>query len=354
MKTILLLKPIGLTPMNYDVVIIGAGPGGLRCGQILARSGARVLILEKNEIVGKKVCAGGITWKGLIERVPPHLIERSFCSQQLNTRLQNIKIESHHPIIATINRLTLGQYMADGAQNKGADIITGARAVSIDKRSITYRRRNKSCKVSFDYLVGADGSLSKVRQWLGIPAVLFGIGINYMLPLKVEDMVWNFDTRKFGCGYSWIFPHSDVVSAGAYTSLASFSPSQLNSCLVQWLKEKNIIVSHSRPGAEKISCDFRGWKFGNCFLVGDAAGLASPLTGEGIYPAFVSAEAAAHTIIAKDHQPDALIALLAKHRKHSTMHRLACRHNMAAFILSEISALFLRYRLLSFHSFEMA
>ncbi len=340
--------------MNYDVVIIGAGPGGLRCGQILARSGARVLILEKNEVIGKKVCAGGITWKGLIERMPPHLIERSFCSQRVSTRLQNIKIESHHPIIATINRLTLGQYMADGARNEGADIITGARAVAIDRRSITYRCRNKNCKASFDYLVGADGSLSKVRQWLRLPAVLCGIGINYMLPLKGEDMEWNFDTSKFGCGYTWIFPHSATVSAGAYIGTASFSPSQLNGCLVQWLKEKNITVSGSRPRAEKISSDFRGWKFGNCFLVGDAAGLASPLTGEGIYPAFVSAEAAAHTIIDKDHQPTALMALLAKHRKHSTMHRLACRHNMAAFVLSEAAALFLRYRLLSFHSFEMA
>lgn len=341
-------------PLKYDAVIIGAGPGGLHCGQILARNGARVLILEKNGIIGPKVCAGGITWKGLIERIPAELIERSFHSQNVSTRLQQIKIQSTHPIIATINRSRLGQFMAESTLTAGADIITGARAVQIEENNITYRYRKKNRKVSFDYLVGADGSLSTVRETLKLPADFFGIGINYTLPQVVDDMEWHFDTGKFGSGYTWVFPHSESVSVGAYVSMPSFRASQLNGHLVQWLTDKKFILSDIRPKAEKICCDFKGWKFGNRFLVGDAAGLASPLTGEGIYPAFVSAEAAAHSIIDKAYEPAALKNLLIKHKKHSTMHRLACRHNMVAFFLSEISALLLRYRLISFNSFEMA
>lgn len=341
-------------PLKYDAVIIGAGPGGLHCGQILARNGVRVLILEKNDIIGPKVCAGGITWKGLIERVPPELIERSFYSQNVSTRLQQVKLQSAHPIIATINRSRLGQFMAENVLSAGADIITGARAVQIEEKSITYRYKKKNRKVSFDYLVGADGSLSTVRETLKLSADIFGIGINYTLPQVVDDMEWNFDTGKFGSGYTWIFPHSESVSVGAYASMPSFRASRLNRYLVQWLTDKKFILSGLRPEAEKISCDFRGWKFGNRFLVGDAAGLASPLTGEGIYPAFVSAEAAAHSIIDNAHESAALKKLLNKHKKHSTMHRMACRHNMVAFFLSEISALLLRYRLISFDSFEMA
>jgi hypothetical protein len=50
---------------SYDVVIVGAGPGGLSCARALAGSGQRVLVLEKSESLGKKICAGELTAKVL-------------------------------------------------------------------------------------------------------------------------------------------------------------------------------------------------------------------------------------------------------------------------------------------------
>ena len=340
--------------MKYDVVIIGCGPGGLQCGHILASNGVRVLLLEKNDAIGDKVCAGGITWQGLIERVPPELLERSFYRQKIITRLQKITIQSHHPIIATINRYKLGQFMAERVHSSGADVVTGARLFQLEKNSITYRYKQKNQRVFFDYLVGADGTLSKVRQHLKLPTEYYGIGINYTLPFRVEDMEWNFDANRFGSGYTWVFPHSSSVSVGAYATMPCLKASLLNSNLMQWLEEKGLTLPEMRPRAEKVSCDFRGWKFDNFFLVGDAAGLASPLTGEGIYPAFVSAEAAAHSIIDRNHQSATLKNVLQKHHRHATMQRIAGQHTRVAFLLSEISALLLRYRLISTNSFEMA
>jgi flavin-dependent dehydrogenase len=58
---------------TFDVIIVGAGPAGLRCAEILATSELSVLLLEKNEKMGQKVCAGGITRKDLaIIDVPVH------------------------------------------------------------------------------------------------------------------------------------------------------------------------------------------------------------------------------------------------------------------------------------------
>ena len=59
---------------TYSVIIIGAGPGGLACARLLAEQGMDVLVLERKSIVGPKVCGGGITWDGLLGRVPMNLI----------------------------------------------------------------------------------------------------------------------------------------------------------------------------------------------------------------------------------------------------------------------------------------
>jgi geranylgeranyl reductase len=340
--------------MKYDVVIVGAGPGGLHCGGILAENGVRVLILERNKVIGRKVCAGGITWKGLIGRVPPELIERSFFSQNITTRMQNITVRSQNPVVATVNRHKLGSFMAKKALLNGADIITGADVFQIDEDSITYRYEQKKHKVSFDYLVGADGTMSRVRSALGLPLEYFGIGINYTVPEIVENMVWNFDSDAIGSGYTWIFPHGDSVSIGGYAAMTRLRAAELSEYILEWSTEKKIDLRTIRPQAEKISSDFRGWKFGNRFLVGDAAGFASALTGEGIFPAFVSAEAAAYTIIDHNHESQALQMIVNKHRKHLLMHRLANNHTSMAFLLSEMSALLLRYRLIPFSMFEMA
>ena len=45
------------------MVVVGGGPGGLKCAETLGEAGKKVLILEKNEIIGPKVCAGGLTRK---------------------------------------------------------------------------------------------------------------------------------------------------------------------------------------------------------------------------------------------------------------------------------------------------
>ena len=341
--------------LKFDIVIIGAGPAGLQCGKQLAASGAKVLIIERKKVIGKKVCAGGITWSGLIERVPKELIERSFSQQTITTSKQNAKLLSPHPILATINRQKLGSFMADEAINSGVEIIFPAVLRSIGENCVTYQKNKKSVKVFFDYLIGADGSLSKVRSHLGLSNTRIGTGINYSLNCTADKMEWNFNSTQFGSGYSWIFPHKETTSIGVYLNHCQHNISKYNKNLLQWAKNnKGFQLNGIRPEAEQICYDYQGWNFGNVFLVGDAAGLASPLTGEGIFPAFISAEAAAGTIIDKKSVPVALNRLIMKHRKHAFMVHLAARNKTSAFILSELAVFLLRFGIISFEKFEMA
>lgn len=343
--------------MKYDVVVIGGGPGGLHCGRILSENGVKTLILERKTQIGKKVCAGGITWRGLIKTIPETLVERTFKRQIITTRYQNVVVEESMPMIATINRSALGNYMAQLAEDAGADIISGAYADTIEGRRLSYCKNGSRHAVQYDFLVGADGSNSRVRKFLKLSEdnTQKGIGIQYSLcDVARSDMIWNFDTNLFASGYSWIFPHRDHASVGAYVGAPGCTANQLKKGLDCWLGKLHIDVSGCRLEAEQINYHYRDWRFGNTFLVGDAAGLASPLTGEGINPAFVSGDTAARTIIDPTFKPVQLERIVKQHQSHRKMLNTASKSRILSTILSEISAVLLRYRLIRFERFEMA
>ena len=342
--------------MKYDAVIIGAGPGGLRCASLLAGNGVHVLVLERNKKIGRKVCAGGITWGGLINSLPDTLIQKKFSSQKVRTRYQNILVCGSEPLIATVNRSELGLYMAERAADHGAEIILGGRAEVILEDRVRYTVEGRSYEVHYDFLVGADGSSSKVRKFLGIDesAPQCGIGIHYLVSGAGDDMVWNFNADIFGSGYSWVFPHRHSASVGAYLGDSSIPPHQLKKRLDEWLDDQGIELIGARFEADKINIDYRGWSFGPRFLIGDAAGLASPLTGEGINPAIVSAEAVASKIIDDSHVPNGIERIISKHRKHQTLRKTAGRSRLLSLVLSELSGLLLRTRIIGFDKFEMA
>lgn len=342
--------------MKYDAVIVGGGPGGLKCAALLADQGVKVLVLERKSRIGPKVCAGGITTGGLIKALPKSLIQRTFSSQTIRTRYQHLVIDESGPIIGTVNRRELGTYMAAEAAGSGAEIITGARAANVSDDRVIYILGDRSYEARYDFLVGADGSNSKVRKFLGIDSSppICGIGLHYLVGDGGDKMVWNFNANSFGSGYSWIFPHRDTASVGAYLAGGSISPLQLKKNLDRWLVEWGINSGDGRFEADKINIDYRGWAFGSRFLVGDAAGLASPLTGEGINPALVSAEAVAASIIDPSASSDNLQRIIRRHRSHRTIGRIADRSRLLALVLSELSGLLLRFRVIGFDKFEMA
>lgn len=342
--------------MHYQAVIVGAGPGGLTCAKVLAEHGVTCLVIEQKSKIGPKVCAGGITWSGLIQTVPEHLIERSFTSQHIKTRLQKFHIRSRTPIIATVNRETLGRYMAGQALAAGAEILTSTRVSAIDNNSVHIKdkRDDNQKSISCDYLVGADGSSSIVRRHLGLQSVNMGVGIHYQIPGKVEKMEWHLDSRYFKNGYGWIFPHKESLSIGAYIDKNSMSPQLLKKNTIQWAQSKGFDLTSARPRAEFINFDYKGHQFDNVFLLGDAAGLASPLTGEGIYPAIISAESIAKTILDPDHDQTDINRLIDKQRFFLKMVKMTGRSNCLNTIVIELAALSLRLGLTRFQDIEMS
>ncbi len=335
---------------KWHTIIIGAGPGGLACAEILAANSIDVLIIERNHNIGPKVCAGGITGSGLLNDLPKKIIERSFYKQHILTRHQKTVICSNTPIVSTVNRKALGQWMLKKALKAGAIVQAGSRVKSIHDNTIVLKSGEQ---LGFDFLVGADGSSSLVRQHLGIPTAYFGTGIQYTLPKSLTNMEWHLNTSLFGNGYAWIFPHQQSTSAGAYIAKGKISPKELQHRFTDWASKKNIDLSNLKPEAGLINFDYRGWHFDNIFLVGDAAGLASGITGEGIYPAVISGKTVAKTIINDQYTSKAMAQLLLDQKKHWRLATLTAKNRMFCSILMETLVLGLRTRLINFNALEM-
>jgi geranylgeranyl reductase len=342
--------------MYVHTIIIGAGPGGLACANTLAKHGNRTLVLERKKDIGRKVCAGGITWSGLISRVPETLAEKSFPKQYVKTPFQDICIQEDSPIIATVNRIKLGQYMAQLAEEAGAKLQTGVFVRKIQKKSILVHDKasGKEEEICYENLVGADGSSSLVRKYLKLDTKQQGIGINYQIPGNISKMEWHLNNKLFGNGYAWIFPHSKTVSIGAYANKNAMAAKTLKSNLLNWARKQGYELNQYPAQAEYINYDYQGWNFGNRFLVGDAAGLASGLTGEGIYPAIISGEQVAHTILNPKHSTAIMDNLIDKHNKHSRMVQLTAKNGFLNSALAELVTLGLRSGMIKFSKLEMA
>ena len=152
--------------MHYDAVIVGAGPAGLACAKMLAQNGKKTLVIERKKRIGPKSCAGGITYNGLLATTPLSIIEKSFSTQLVNSTFQKHIVSEKEPIIATVDREKFGQHMAREATSSGAEIKTATIAQNISSHSLEIKdcHNQEVEKISFDYLVGADGSTSIVRR----------------------------------------------------------------------------------------------------------------------------------------------------------------------------------------------
>ena len=96
------------------------------------------------------------------------------------------------------------------------------------------------------------------------------------------------------CG---VFPNKSYTSIGCGSDIECISPKKLKFNLDSWLEDNGIDFSDAKFEAAMLNYDYRGYKFGNIFLAGDAAGLISGFLGKGIYPAIVSGKQIANDIL---------------------------------------------------------
>ena len=268
---------------RFDVIIIGAGPAGIACAQALAGSSLSVLLVEKNDTIGPKICAGGLTRMAFDFGLPEDQARTFYTHAVHIDERPPYRIVLTHPL-KTVSRTALARHHLQQIEKApNIEIAMGTKVTGLTDGSIATDRGD----FSFQVLVAADGSQSMVRGHIGLPSK-FGIGLYYEAPRLTDEVLFHFRPGVIRSGYLWVFPHRDCTNVGIGFNPDTLTPGLAKVILQQYMKDRGFTGNGARLKGGTISHLYRGHRFGNIFLAGDAAGLASKASGEGIPFALVS------------------------------------------------------------------
>jgi geranylgeranyl reductase len=327
---------------TVEHLIVGAGPAGLRAAQVLADAGREVLVLEKRAEIGPKTCAGGLTLKTIRELEALGLPAGATHRAVGHVAFANgpaVPLDPERTVIHTIPRRELGQWQLRWARGAGAEVCAGTAARSIDLRTRTLLAGRR--RLHWRHLIGADGADSSIRRALGLPSPREYFAAEYNVSrLRLDPLRVECDPDRLGNGYFWVFPHAGYTSLGAVAAKHLVRPRALCHYLDARAAGLGVSLNGVPLEGATLEVDFRGMHFENgVHLVGDAAGLPSSLTAEGIYGALVSGEEVARAILEPRYPALKIHRWLRVKRRHDRLARLLGRRGAQRIVFSALASL---------------
>lgn len=333
---------------SFDVLIIGAGPAGSFAAEKIARGGARVALFDGRPAREAKACGGGVTSKAL--KAWPFLLEAG--GRTVNEVLMmspagaRVRLKLDEPF-AIYSRRAFDSHMRERARRAGAQIFD-CRVTALAEKDEQGRwvvRAKGVGEWRGRVLVAADGANSAIARRLAgaLPNSEMEVAFGYRTPLdEADDAPTVIAFLPGWAGYAWAFPRLDHISFGIATTQDDFDHKTLDRMLwdfmVEYYREREAdgtahevrlkargngdgdcggvsareVEERLRSTAERYAAripglapetfDRRRAAGADWALLGDAAGFADPVTGEGIYYALRSAELFAESFLAGDVQ----------------------------------------------------
>ncbi len=296
--------------MTYDCVIVGASFAGLSCATALAKLGLRTLVLEKKSDVGEKLHTTGIIVKDavdqipLLDNLPSDLVRRIDGVRMYAPNFRYIDLTAPGYYFLATNTPDVLRWLEEKAIEAGAEI----------RHQTTFQKAQR-IQSGFEvgeigttrYLIGADGPRSRV-------AAVFGLGQSkhFLQGLEHEYADWKLDLpdrlhcfmdRKIAPGYlAWVLSGVGMVQVGfarrhnKRQMTTAQAMTQLLDKLAPIFDFRDHAPTAVRSGLIPCGGVVKPTAANRVMLVGDAAGMVSPLTAGGIHTALKHGLAAGHAV----------------------------------------------------------
>ncbi|MCQ1536812.1 NAD(P)/FAD-dependent oxidoreductase [Methanosarcina sp. KYL-1] len=323
--------------MNYDVVVVGAGPVGSTAARSAAEHGARVLLLEEHSSIGSPVgCTGLLSTRAVAEcglRPSEDFVFNSVRGAFVHASDgQILPIDGKKTKAYVVSRKSFDRTLAARAVEEGAEISLRTRAVGLDRdfesgtcgekadrkssptspvspaspsfpTKLRVIRNGRPETINAAVVIGADGVKSRVAQYAGLgkPArILPGVQIEAPYTSEDTDFVELFPGSPAPGFFAWTVPLDEKVSRIGLAVEANRLGKGENplSCLEKFLSSNPHLKA--RYGGGMLDFVMGGIPIGplektyadGVLVAGDAAGQTKPTSGGGVYTGAFAAKIA--------------------------------------------------------------
>src|SRR5262245_35978261 len=294
---------------NVDCVVVGASFAGLGCATALAREGMEVTVLEKKADPGEKLHTTGIIVKdavdqiALLDNLPDNLVRRINGVRLYAPNLRYIDLAAPGYYFLATDTPEVMRWLAAQAELAGARIAYQTPFQDAQRTRSGFELAGCSAR----YLVGADGPHSRVAKTFGLGQTrkfLFGVEYEFAgVEIEQPDALHCFIDRRLAPGYiGWIVAGTGVVQVGLARRVHKRSLSAREAMggfldkIAPIYDFRRIEPTAVRAGMVPCGGVVHPVAARRVMLVGDAAGMVSPVTAGGIHTALKHGQAAGHAI----------------------------------------------------------
>jgi geranylgeranyl reductase family protein len=314
---------------THDVIIAGASFAGITCARTLAKRGLRVCVLERKENVRHSIHTTGILVHEAYDLLkPPEYLVRKIRSVKLySPSMKHVDVSSTDYTFYVTDTPALMEWMVAEAKKDGVEIRLNTPFEKAEQADDTIRVNDS---LFCHFLIGADGARSRVAEQFGLgknTQFLTGVEVEMSGITHRDDALYCLLDSITARGYiGWAFPTvGGITQIGiACNDKAKPEIKVMMDLAAQWFDMKDAHIVARRGGLIPVGGVVTPFMKDNVILVGDAAGMVSPLTAGGIhtalhYGAMVAEKIADHVL---SHAPHPSVSLRGLYPKFGYKHVL--------------------------------